>query len=215
MARVRKIVRNPSNGINYYLIDACFLANRYIPARRLRGDEKVRVERCSDWWKEIDAQLAAGAAIVYVPDVCIAEAFKVLAKKYYKEKVFPNRVFYHLAKQRLSKDITVSKKTLTSANRKIRFHDISTSRDVIIAVDRFLESFNKHNIIASLPDLIILATAKYLIDFYKIPFDRLIIVTTDGSLHRGSRLFPDIPNAFDPKIKNEFAENVFVDEQLS
>jgi hypothetical protein len=42
-----------------------------------------RVERSQNWWREIDAQLRSGHAFVYVPDLCIAEAFKVLAKKYY------------------------------------------------------------------------------------------------------------------------------------
>lgn len=31
MARVRKIQRKPTSGRNYYVVDANFLANRYIP----------------------------------------------------------------------------------------------------------------------------------------------------------------------------------------
>jgi len=209
MSRPRKINRNPS-GTNFYLVDACFLANRYIPANGLPKKERDRVERCKEWWKEIDAQLNNGKAIVYVPDVCIAEAFKVLANKYYKEHIFPTAVDYNKAKNRFSRDITITKKELTASNRKIRFHDISTSRDVIIAVDRFLEAFTKNDIYVSLPDLIILATAKYLIDFYRVPFSSLFIVTTDGSLHRGSRKVNDIPSAFDPKQKNETAAKVFI-----
>ena len=209
MSRPRKIKRNPP-GTNFYLVDACFLANRYIPANGLKKKERDRVERCKEWWKEIDAQLDNGKAIVYVPDVCIAEAFKVLAKKYYKEHVFPTAADYIKAKNRFSKDITITKRVLTASNRKIKFHDISTSRDVIIAVDRFLETFTKNEIYVSLPDLIILATAKYLIDFYRIPRSSLFIVTTDGNLYRGSRKVSDIPRAFDPKQNNEAAVKVFI-----
>jgi hypothetical protein len=42
-----------------------------------------RVERSQNWWRELDAQFRSGHAFVYVPELCIAEAFKVLAKKYY------------------------------------------------------------------------------------------------------------------------------------
>ena len=46
----------------------------------------------------IDAQLDAGFARIYVPDICIAEAFKVLAKKYYSHKWFPSAVSYGQAR---------------------------------------------------------------------------------------------------------------------
>jgi hypothetical protein len=208
MSRIRKINRNSLN--NFYLIDACFLANRYIPLQKLRPYERDRVEKCQKWWAEIDSQLNARRAIVYVPDICIAEAFKVLAKKYYREKAFSSAVAYNQARKRLSRDITTSPRQLKAFKRKIKFHDISTSRDVIIAVDRFLEVFMKKRLDASLPDLIILATAKYLIDFYRIPAERLFIVTLDGALHKGSRKLPDIPSAFDPTKNNETADKVFI-----
>jgi len=154
--------------------------------------EKACIEECKKWWKEIDSQLRQGKAIVYIPDICIAEAFKVLAKMYYRRKVFPSAVSYNQARNRLSGDITTPIKDLKLADRQVRYHDISTSRDIIIAVDRFLEVFMKKNCRVSLPDLIVLATAKYLIDFFRIPHASLFIITLDKQLHRGSRLVRDI-----------------------
>ena len=208
MSRVRKILRNPL-GTNYYLIDASFLANRYIPVQKLPQLEKERVEKSLKWWGEINDQLQRGKAIVYIPDVCIAEAFKVLAKKYYRERVFANVADYYQTRKRFSRDIQISVKQLKSANRLIKFHDISTSRDVIISVDRFLEFYMKHNLNVSVPDLIILATAKYLIDFFRIPFESLFIVSLDEAVCFGSKKIPDIPGAFNPTARNETAEKVF------
>ena len=208
MPRVRKISRNP-NGTNYYLVDACFLANRFVPQKSAPEAAKERIARCLEWWKEIDRQVKARKAIVYVPDVCIAEAFKVLAKKYYRQKLFTNPAAYNKAKNRLFRYVSTPTKTLKAFDRHIRCHDISTCRDVIIAVDRFFEIFMKHRHDANLPDLIILATAKYLIDFYKLPYESLIIVTMDSALHAGSKKVPDIPSAFNPTLKNESAQKVF------
>jgi hypothetical protein len=58
MPRIRKINRNPDKGRNYYLVDACFLANKYIPLERAPdGEERNRIELCMGWWEEIDRQL--------------------------------------------------------------------------------------------------------------------------------------------------------------
>lgn len=208
MPRVRKIESNPDT-TNYYLVDACFLANRYIPTARLNASERDQVERCRRWWEKIKDQLERGKAIVYIPDICIAEAFQVLAKKYYKQGAFANAAAYGQARRKLGLDITTPYKTLKLAKRRIKYHDISTSRDVIIAVDRFLEGFMKNRLKVSTPDLILLATAKYLIDFYKVPPSKLYIITCDGPLHKGSRKFADIPSAFNPARGIETAENVF------
>ena len=92
-------------------------ANRYIPTSdvqfaTVRGlQEKSCIEECKSWWKEIASQLRRGKAIVYIPDICIAEAFKVLAKMYYRRKVFTSAVSYNWARNRLSKDITTTIKT--------------------------------------------------------------------------------------------------------
>jgi hypothetical protein len=207
LPRVKRISREV-DGKNYYLVDACFLANKYIPVTSVRDQrERARVQRSQEWWDEIDIQLRAGKALVYVPDICIAEAFKVLAKKYYVDHYFRYPVNYKRARDQLSRDIRVTQKQVKSANRNIKFHDISTSRDLIVAVDRFFEIFLKHGLNVSLPDLLILSVSKHLIDFYGLPRKRLFIITLDNALWRGSAKFADVPTAFNPT--RNLAERVF------
>ncbi|MBA7700948.1 hypothetical protein ES703_109674 [subsurface metagenome] len=58
MARIRKIYLNPAEGKNYFVVDANFLANKYIPPDRAsKPEEKTRIQKCLEWWDEIDAQL--------------------------------------------------------------------------------------------------------------------------------------------------------------
>lgn len=209
MSKVRKIRRKPE-GNNFFLVDACFLANRFIPENQVPNVlEQNRVRRCVDWWAEIDRQMKDGVAVVYIPDVCIAEAFKVLAKKYYQERWFKTSLQFKTARDRLSRFIRFPIKKLKAANRNIRIHDISTSRDIIIAIDRFFEAFFKHAPSVSVPDLIILATAKYLIDFFRVPEKSIFIVTIDGPLRKGSKKITGIPAVFDPTNDNEIAQKVF------
>ena len=209
VARRRRIPRKPAS-TNFYLVDANFLANKFIPYARVTDSrERTRVERSQDWWVEIDAQRQRGDAVIYIPDVCIAEAFKVLARKYYEHKYFKNSAEYKLARDALSEFIHLSPKRLKASERHMSVHDLSTSRDIIIAIDRFFEIFFKHKLSASVIDLLILATAKYLIDFFRIPADRFFIVTLDSSLWRGSRKLPDIPSGFNPNAESELASKVF------
>jgi hypothetical protein len=209
MPNVRKIPTDPRTR-QFYLVDANFLANRYITATCVAdGSEQQRVVRCQEWWSAIDGQLKRRRAIVYVPDVCITEAFKVLATKYYSNKYFSGAPAYKAARDRLIKDIRTSSKSLKAFKRHIKFHDISTNRDIIIAVDRFFEVFMKHKLNVSVPDLLLLATAKYLIDFYNVPKADLHIVTMDRALWKGSKILPDIPSAFNPNSAYESAEWVF------
>ncbi len=211
MARPRKILRKPTTGKNIYLVDANFLANRFIPTKSVTDiKEKLRVQHSQDWWKEIDAQIHSGNAFVYVPDLCIAEAFKVLAMKYYRDDYFKRPVDYMNARKKLGDFLHVSPRTLKAADRKIKVHDISTSRDIIIAVDRFNEMFIKNKLSVSVVDAIILATAKYLIDFYHLPSKQFFIVTQDNALWRGSKKIADIPSAFNPNAPSEFAAKVFI-----
>lgn len=211
MPRVRKIQREPNPEKNYYIVDACFLVNKYIPTKVAPNKkERVRIEKCLDWWDEIDSQLGSGNARVYIPDVCIAEAFKVLAKKYYSHKWFKTSQSYAAARTKLSRDITTSTKELKKKNRDILYHDISTTRDIIISVDRFYELFLKSKNNVQLPDLILVATAKYLMDFYDIKRDYLHIVTLDGGLWRGSKKIQELPNAYDPVQNGDLAEKVFM-----
>jgi len=178
MTQVRKINPEDEWCRHYYLVDANFLANKHIPATRVSGPiDRDRVVACQEWWRQIDSQLANNHARVFVPDICIAEAFKVLAKKYYSEGVFASYKSYYYAKSKLSKDIRTNSKDLQSHARKVKYHDISTNRDIVIGVDRFFESFMKHRCNVQIGDLIFAATAKYLMDFYDISKDYLHIVT--------------------------------------
>lgn len=211
MARIRKIRRRLVEGLNYFLIDANFLANKYIPPTIApNARQKRRIEKCLEWWEEIDSQLNSSKARVYVCDLCIAEAFKVLAQKYYVDKWFPNSSMYNSNKKRLIREITTTAKELSKFDRKIRYHDISTSRDLIIAVDRFFEVFLKNNLKVSLPDLIILATAKYLIDFYDIPARRMHIITLDKQLRHGARFIQELPYIYDPTQPEDERNKVFI-----
>ena len=145
MAKVRKILRHPSKARrNFFVVDASFLAEKYIPVGAHPIPEgRERGRECKKWWKEIDRQIKLELARVYVPDVCIAEAFKVLAKKYYQDKVLKNSSQYKYARKRLSADITLSHKALKQQKRYVPYHDMESSRDIIIAVDRFYELFLK------------------------------------------------------------------------
>ena len=148
---------------------------------------------------------------MYVLDVCIAESFKVLAKKYYQDGYFRNSAEYKFARDALSDFVHLSPKKLKAARRQIPVHDVSTSRDIVIAVDRFYEVFSKHDLSASVVDLLILATAKYLIDFFAVARERLHIVTLDNSLWRGSKKLSDVRHAFNPNAPYEVSDRVFVD----
>jgi predicted nucleic acid-binding protein len=210
MARVRKIERSPIDHRNYFLVDASFFANKHIPAQCAPpGLDRDRIVACHHWWKEIDEQADAGLARVYVPDLCIAEAFKVLAKKYYAEKWFKTSVAFSNAKSALSADVRTSSSTLRALNRNIKYHDISTNRDIIISVDRFFELFTKHKKNVQIADLILVSTAKYLMDFYDIPKPHLHIVTLDNALREGIAKVAELPSAYDPTRLAHRAEVVF------
>jgi hypothetical protein len=210
MARVRKIYCDDDAPRNYYLVDANFLANKHIPAALApAAEEQARVIACQAWWRHIDRQLDSGYARVFVPDICIAEAFKTLAKKYYRERWFRSPVQFTAAKRRLSADVRTPDRNLRSLKREVRFHDISTNRDIIIAVDRFFELFMKNGKNVQIVDLVLVATAKYLMDFYDIPKPFLHIVTLDKALLTGIAKIQELPNAYDPTLPTHRAELVF------
>lgn len=210
MARVRKIYRTPEKGRNHFLVDANFLANKHIPPSIAPNrHQKERIERCLEWWNEIDAQLEAKIARVYVPDICIAETFKVIAKKYYEESWFKSPQAMNNARLRFRKDIVNKPELLRAANRVIRYHDIPTSRDIIISVDRFYRLFMTHEKKVSLPDLILVGAAKYLIDFFDLPKSHLHIITLDKPLWEGSKKISELPNAYDPTQASDRVDRVF------
>jgi hypothetical protein len=210
MPRVRKIYSGKESPRNYYLVDANFLANKHIAPRYApAGRERDRVEACQAWWAQVDSQLDAGEARVFAPDLCIAEAFKVLAKKYYRQSWFPNAASFGAAKRGLSRDVRTTDKALRAQRRNVRFHDISTNRDIIVSVDRFFELFHRKGKNVGIVDLILVATAKYLMDFYDIPKPSLHIVTLDTALREGIAAVTELPNAYDPTLPSHRAELVF------
>lgn len=210
----RKIKRDDGERV-YYLVDANFLANRHINAEKVNdGREKNQIECAKAWWKEIREQLKNDRARVYILDLCIAEAFGVLAKKYYNnEDIFSNPGSYAHAKGALTKDLTLSSKEAKKSIRSIKYHDIQTNRDIVISVDRFFEKSYKERKkfgATSIVDLMILATAKYLLDFYGLPKDRLFMVTQDKALYRLAKSYADLPMAFNPAEPRDAAEKVFI-----
>jgi len=214
LAKIRKIYRYPDGSKNHFVVDANFLANRFIPPSCVHGANQVaRIQHCNEWWDEIDAQLNADRARVYIPDICIAETFKVLAQKYYVEGWFTSPVDLNNARNRLRKAITTPTSVLKAAMRRIKYHDISTTRDIIISVDRFYELFHKSKLNVSLPDLIVVATAKYLVDFYDVPKQFLHIVTLDRQLRAGSQKIQELPNAYDPTESGDRRDRIFADRK--
>ncbi|WP_166213043.1 hypothetical protein [Cognatiluteimonas telluris] len=206
---MRKIQRKPAAKIAY-VIDANFLANKFIPPKIVTDlTERSAIENSLEWWAELDSQLTSGHAIIYIPDICIAETFKVLAKKYYKHKYFKRPVDHKIARDKLALFLNTPANVLRAANRKIKVHDIPTSRDLIISVDRFNELYHKHGKNVSVVDLLILATAKYLMDFYAIPKNCMNIITLDTALWEGSKKVQELPNAYHPGKVADKAAKVF------
>lgn len=201
----------------YYLVDANFLANRHIN-EKLVGDakEQKQILCAKAWWKKIKEQLKNNQARVYILDLCIAEAFKVLAKKYYNnEDIFSNAGSYSHAKRALAKDLTLSSKEAKKSIRSIKYHDIQTNRDIIISVDRFFEKScrdRKKYGATSIVDLMILSTAKYLVDFYGLPKDRLFIITQDKPLYKLAKSYADLPMVFNPAEPRDAADKIFNDD---
>lgn len=210
MARVRKILRNPKKSEpNYFIVDACFLAEKYIPVGTVADPAaKTRIRECKRWWKEIDRQVNDGRARVYVPDICIAEAFKVLAKKAFLEKTI-NAQQHKVARDRLSADIRTPVKELRKATRHIKYHDVPATRDIIIAVDRFYELLMKANKNVEIPDIIVIATAKYLMDFFDFARGQVHVITLDKKLWEGTKKVQELPNAYHPAESKDAFDRVF------
>ena len=216
MPRRRIIPKDPGDHRNYFLVDANFLAYAAIPRKSKRHkfiatpkNEEERAVRCIKWWQAIKRQLKEGKAKVYIPDICIAEAFKVLAKWYYKKKWFPDAESHNRARKRLRSFIATSHEEMAKATRVVTVHDVPTNRDIIIAVDRFFEIMFKRNYNVQVPDLILLATAKYLLDFYDIPRNQLYIIACDKRLVKITRALNDLPTAINPTDPRYEASKTF------
>ena len=79
MAKIRKIKKDPSPHKNLYVVDACFLANRFIPEDRAPDTvEKRRIRRCNEWWDEIDREftMRVPAELDRDPDLVLSQAAK-------------------------------------------------------------------------------------------------------------------------------------------
>ena len=140
----------------------------------------------------------------------MAEAFKTLAKKYYHEKWFKSSQDFGYWRSQLRERVHTPSKVLRGASRYIAYHDVESSRDVIVAVDRFLELYHKQGCHgASVADLIVVATAKYLMDFYDAKREQIHIVTMDTKLRDGSQHITELPNAYDPTKSTDEAGRVF------
>ncbi|HEY3250986.1 MAG TPA: hypothetical protein VGK25_07695, partial [Ignavibacteria bacterium] len=152
---------------------------------------------CRAWWQVIDFQLNSGYATVYINDMCISETFKVIAKKYYQGRKF-SAGRYQRIRNKITEDLQIDVKTLISAKRKIKYHNLQVDRDLIVGASRFLEIAHKNNLHRiSVIDLVILSSAKYLMDFYKIDKDSIKIISGDDKIIRCSKKANDIPNVID------------------
>lgn len=207
---IRKIPKKPKKSEkNYFVVDACFLANKYLPIGTAVRPEADIIRHAHRWWKEIDRQIKEQRARVYVPDLCIAEAFKVLAKKYYKGRAFRSNAAYKSARDRLTDDVSLSHKELQAQKRYIGYHDVPASRDIIVAVGRFYELFMKHDYNVQVIDLILVSTAKYLMDFHDAGRNQIHIVTHDIPLWKGTKKVAELPNAYNPAEPKDEFERVF------
>lgn len=209
----RKIKINPQSKV-YYLIDANFLINKHLNPNNITDkSEKQRIKSAKDYWKIIDQQLKNNIAQVFILDVCIAECFKIFAKKYYnQEPIFSSHASYSNVLSKVRKDISLSPKDVKKSNRNIKYHDIQTNRDIIIGVDRYFEIISKRKINVSVIDIMILSAARYLIDYYGIDKKHFAIITQDKNLYDLSRCFQDLPNTFNPSLIDNSVKNVFTNK---
>ncbi len=210
-AKNRCILKKPDRPI-FYLIDTNFLIYRFLDAARItNSNEQKRANEAQAYWTVIDDQRKAGLAKVFVLDVCIAEAFKTLAKKYYnKSGLFPSSVYYKNARDRLKKEVSLSAREASKSIRRVTFHDIQTSRDIIIGVDRFFENAYKKRKKVGIVDLMILSAARYLVDFLGFERDRLFIITMDGPLYDLAKMYAELPAVFNPDRAIDSPIKIFV-----
>jgi hypothetical protein len=196
----------------FYIVDTNFLVYRFLDAARIsNANEQKRAKLAQAYWAEIDTQRQAKKAKVFVLDVCIAESFKTLAKKYYKKSgIFPKAAYLKAARDRLRGEVSLSARDAARSGREIDFHDIQTTRDIVIGVDRFFEKAFKKGKNVGIIDLLILSTALYLIDFLGFERDRLHIITMDGPLYDLARTYSELPAAFNPDRPADAPEKVFI-----
>ncbi len=102
-----------------------------------------------------------------------------------------------------------SHKKLQAHKRYVAYHDVSASRDIIVAVGRFYELFMKHECNVGIIDVILVSMAKYLMDFHDERRKQIDIITHGNALWRGTKKVPELPNAYDPSEPGDEYSRVF------
>ncbi len=206
----------------FFLVDACFLVNKYLPNNNTVDQEKQNIIDCKKHWGIIHKYINTGSGTVYIPDLIIAETFKVLAKKYYlkNHSMFKSKDQYQRIKKKLENDLRQNIQQLKAANRKILYHDVHVDRDIIVGASRFFEIFfKKGDGKVSIPDLILLSTAKYFIDFFGVPKENIIIISSDKAIIKIAKYCSDIPNVFNPYYKknvlNKLMEKKVIERRIN
>ncbi|MCX7973589.1 MAG: hypothetical protein N3B16_03715, partial [Candidatus Aminicenantes bacterium] len=81
-----------------------------------------------------------------------------------------------------------------------------------IGVDRFYELLYKGEDNVEITDLILLASAKYLMEFYDIKKEHLYIISCDSRLSKLASKTQEIPAVINPTESRYAAGKTFVDE---
>ena len=208
----RCIPKAPKNSI-WYLIDACFLVNKYLDETRTKDQGEIdSISAAKQYWKIIDQQLSKGQCKIFILDVCIAEAFKVLAKKrYQKSTLIKSAVEYNRTCAKMSEELRLTTKEAKRQNRTIRYHDIQTCSDIILGIDRFFEAtYKRGGAGLGTVDLMLLSTGKYLMDFYGFTKADLFLITQDRVLYKIARSLNDLPKTFNPQEPKDNYKKVFI-----
>ena len=205
-----KKIRIFPNEMIYYIIDSNFFANKYLkPIESSNLLDRDRIINSLLWWEVIDEQVRRKLAILYINDLCISETFKVIAKKYYREKLLTSNR-YQKIRNNITKDIHLETKEIISKYRNIKYHNLLIDRDIIIGASRYLEIANRHKLeTMSIVDLIILSSAKHLVDFFKIKKEQIFILTGDRKIIDCSRFSKDGTVVIDPLNPKNTTEKYF------
>jgi hypothetical protein len=209
---IRCIPKTPKSTI-WYLVDACFLVNKFFNEKRTRDRGEIdSITAAKQYWEIIDQQLAKGQCRIFLLDVCIAEAFKVLAKKrYQRSSLIRTAKEYNRIASKMSKELSLSSKEAKRTKRTIKYHDLQTCRDIIIGVDRFFEAtYKRGGAGLGTIDLMLLSAGKYLMDFYGFSRSDLFMITQDRALYKIARSMNDLPKTFNPQESRDNFKKVFV-----
>lgn len=67
----------------------------------------------------------------------------------------------------------------------------------------------KHSKNVTLPDLLMVASAKYLMDFFDAERSQLHIITLDEALWSGTKKTSELPNAYGPTKPTDSFDKIF------